>query len=156
MGSSDPTKRTVRYKSTSIVDRGMGTTSQESITSIDSSEALDEISEGFTEDPRFTEEGSKPLCASSDLDIPVSDVEPKNDELQSKVDVKGWVQLGNMFLFVATECSAMALGQQCVFCQNPAKIRCQECGPLIFFTAKDAFAVDMKTSTSFMFLKNGR
>ena len=38
------TKRTEGSKSTSIVDRGMGTNSQESITSIDSSEARDEIS----------------------------------------------------------------------------------------------------------------
>ena len=40
------TKRTEgsKSKSTSIVDRGMGTNSQESITSIDSSEARDEIS----------------------------------------------------------------------------------------------------------------
>ena len=35
------TKHTVGSKSTSIVDRGMGTTSQESITSIDLSEARD-------------------------------------------------------------------------------------------------------------------
>ena len=111
----------------------MGTTSQESLTSIDSSEARDEISEGLTEDARFTEEANEPLCASSDLDLPVSDDEPTNHELQSKADVKGWEQLRNTFLFVATECSAMALGQQCVFCQNPAEFRCQECGPLIFY-----------------------
>ena len=127
------TKRTVGSKSTSIVHRGMGTTSSpESVTSIDSSEPRDEISEGFTEDARFTEEASEPLCASSDLDLPVSDDEPTNHELQSKADVKGWEQLRNTFLFVATECSAMALGQQCVFCQNPAEFRCQECGPIIF------------------------
>ena len=106
----------------------MGTTNQESLNSIDSSEARDEISEGLTEDARFTEEASEPLCASSDLDLPVSDDEPTNHELQSKADVKGWEQLRNTFLFVATECSAMALGQQCVFCQNPVEFRCQECG----------------------------
>ena len=75
------TKRTVGSKSTSTVHRGMGTTSPESATSIDSSEARDEISEGFTEDARFTEEASEPLCASSDLDLPVSDDEPTNYEL---------------------------------------------------------------------------
>ena len=55
------TKRTVGSKSTSTVHRGMGTTSPESATSIDSSEARDEISEGFTEDAKFTEEASEPL-----------------------------------------------------------------------------------------------
>ena len=57
-----------------------------------------EISEGFTEDARFTEEASEPLCASSDLYLPVSDDEPTNHELQSKADVKGWVQLGTLLL----------------------------------------------------------
>ena len=76
---------------------------------------------------------SEPLCASSDLDLPVSDDEPTNHELQSKADVKEWVALQNTFLFVATECSAMALDQQYVFYQNPAEFRCQECGPLIFY-----------------------
>ena len=79
------------------------------------------------------EEASEPLCASSDLDLPVSDDELTNHELQSKADVKGWEQLRNTFFFVATECSAMALGQQCVFCQIPAEFRCQECGTLIFY-----------------------
>ena len=127
------TKRTVGSKSTSIVHRGIGTTSQESVTSLESSEARNEISEGFTEDTRITEEASEPFCASSDLDFPVSDDEPTHHELQSKADVKGWEQLRNTFLVVATECSAMALGQQCVFCQNPAEFRCQECGPLLFY-----------------------
>ena len=72
------TKHTVGSKSTSIMHRGMGTTSQESITSIDSGEAHDEISEGFTE------EASEPLCASSDLDLPVSDDEPTNHECRAK------------------------------------------------------------------------
>ena len=134
------TKSTVGSKSTSIVHRGMGTTSsQESVTSIDSSEPRDEISEGFTEDARFTEEASEPLCASSDLDLPVSDDEPTNHELQSKADVKGWEQLRNTFLFVATECSAI----------NEFRIQNSNTSQNLYMTYKTPYMIIMRKLVPF-------
>ena len=68
---------------------------------------------------------------------PVID-EPSHHELQSRASVKGWEQLRSQFLSVATECSAMLLGQLCLQCSSPAEFRCQDCGPLVFY-CKDCF-----------------
>ena len=115
------TKRTVGYKATSVVHRG-----------VDRSKELVEPSEQ--------------LCASSDQEpepdcvpSPVSraddddDDDPTLHELQSKADIRGWEKLRHSFLRVATECSAMPLGQLCVICQSPAEFRCQECGSAVFY-----------------------
>ena len=64
--------------------------------------------------------------------------EPTHHELQSKADVRGWEQLRDMFRSVATECSAMPLGQLCVVCHVTAEFRCQDCGSDVFY-CKDCF-----------------
>ena len=64
---------------------------------------------------------------------PCVDDEPTHHELQSKADVRGWEQLRDKFLSVATECSAMPLEQLCVLCQSTAEFRCQDCGSNAFY-----------------------
>ena len=58
---------------------------------------------------------------------------PTLHELQRKSSVKGWEEMRSKFFTATVECSAMPLGQECLFCSEPAKFRCQECGPQIFF-----------------------
>ena len=60
--------------------------------------------------------------------------EPTLHELQRRADVRGWEQLRSSFLTAFTECSAMPPGQLCIVCrQSAAEVRCQECGPAIFY-----------------------
>lgn len=70
-----------------------------------------------------------PICPT--LDLP--DAEPTHHELQCKSHVKGWEQLRTKLMLAFTECSAMPLAQECLFCPEPAKFYCQECGPQAFY-----------------------
>ena len=112
------TKRPVGSKSTSVVHRGITTSSDESISRQDCDVSC-------LEDPEVEAPMYSPDSLTTD--------EPTHHELQCKSDVKGWEQLRSQFLSVATECSAMPQGALCVFCPSPAEFRCQECGSSIFF-----------------------
>lgn len=72
-----------------------------------------------------------------DLDLPIPEVpvesEPTHHELQCKSHDKGWEQLRSKLLCVSVECSEMPLEQVCLFCDEEATIRCQDCGSQVFY-----------------------
>ena len=84
------------------------------------------------------------------LDLP--DAEPTHHELQCKSYVKGWEQLRTKLVSVFTERSAMPVGQECLFCAESAKFRCQECGPHVNY----AGVAIIKKSIISILQRNGR
>ena len=54
-------------------------------------------------------------------------------ELQSKASVKGWSKIRNQLLKAAVSCSELPANQLCIVCNEPALLRCQQCGPLIHY-----------------------
>ena len=128
------TTHPVGSRSKSVIHRGMGTCTEKAVGLRDLCSASSEGSIQATKEARLEPEFGAPVY------FPDSSVidEPTHHELQRRADVKGWEQLRSRFLSVATECSAMPLGQLCVLCPSPAEFRCQECGPFIFY-CKDCF-----------------
>ena len=142
------TKRPVRYKSTSVVHRGMGTTSDESVSRHDCNEPDFSNSEDTTEMEAGVE---TPMYFP---DSPVTN-EPTDHELQFKSDVKGWEQLRGRFLSVATEYCPMPLGAvHCAyFVQVLQNSIVKSAAPSS--SATIVSSVTMRRSTSFMLLKMG-
>ena len=117
-------------RSTSIIHRGLRA---ESSSQEPCSTKLEEPSQTTETEPVVIKE--KTFLASDFDDFPSED-EPTHHELQKKANVEGWEQLRSRLLSVATECNAMPLGQLCLLCPNLANVRCQECGPSIFYCSK--------------------
>ena len=59
--------------------------------------------------------------------------EPTDHELYSQASAKGWDKLRKGILLAAVESSAMPINQVCLLCSELALLRCQECGPLVYY-----------------------
>ena len=61
--------------------------------------------------------------------------EPTTYELERRSSVAGWEGVRSGILTAVTEIQAMPVNQTCLNCENTASLRCQRCGPLVFFCA---------------------
>lgn len=75
-------------------------------------------------------------CDSSQmfLNLQSNDDElPSLYEIEQRSSVTAWEKLRSGFLSIATECSAMPVDQICLICKSAAVLRCQRCGPSIYY-----------------------
>ena len=88
------------------------------------------IHEGSTDAPHTVE-------GSSVNEIPelygAEDTDPTLHELHRKATANAWEKLRSNILFLATENSAMPLGQVCIVCSSAARFKCERCGPNIYY-----------------------
>ena len=75
-------------------------------------------------------------------------IEPTVYELQQRATVAAWEQLPGKMLSIAVENCALPVGQNCLTCINPAKFRCERCGPLVFYCF-DCFCNQHETTNFF-------
>ena len=61
------------------------------------------------------------------------DTDPTLHELHRKATANAWEKLRSNILFLATENSAMPLGQVCIVCSSSARFKCARCGPKIYY-----------------------
>ena len=60
------------------------------------------------------------------------DTDPTLHELHRKATANAWEKLRSNILFMATENSAIPLGQVCIVCSSTARFKCERCGPKIY------------------------
>ena len=59
--------------------------------------------------------------------------DPTLHELHRKATVNAWEKLRSNILILATENSAMPIGQVCIVCNSSARFKCERCGPNIYY-----------------------
>ena len=53
--------------------------------------------------------------------------------LQSQASIEGWSKVRGQVLLTAAEMCAMPENQTCLCCSEKAILRCQKCGPLVYY-----------------------
>ena len=61
------------------------------------------------------------------------DTDPTLHELHRKATANAWEKLRSNILFLATENSAMPLGQVCIVYSSAARFKCERSGPKIYY-----------------------
>lgn len=73
--------------------------------------------------------GDHDFMTGADVDM----TEPSLHEIQSKASIGAWQQLREKILSITTENSAMPVGQNCLYCDDQAWLRCIKCGPFSYY-----------------------
>ena len=86
---------------------------------------------------------SPPSPDDNEADLPQSDFhlqnqeshypDPSLHEIKQSANVESWRKIRSSLLKAFTESHSMHNEKKCVLCPSPAKYRCVECGPLVYF-----------------------
>ena len=95
--------------------------------------AIDEAAEVNTDNDTSSTNAADYMFGFADHTQDSSMIEPTVYELQQRATVDAWEQLRGKMLSIAIENCALPIGQKCLTCMNPAKFRCEGCGPLVFY-----------------------